>query len=130
MSEREPGTGGTVDRSAGAGLGLDGAAGVEPGRPNAEQSMPVEYDRVNSQRRSSTTGSTGYGRGEWGRRRWVEVLGLGGRAPRVALRDARAAIFCGCGRLVVLGEWNAVEWCECGVCYRLDCRVKMEVFDE
>ena len=69
-------------------------------------------------------------RGEWGRRKWVEVLGEKGRRPMVAEKDARSEIFCKCGRLVVLGEWNAVEWCECGVCYRLDCRVKMEVFDE
>ena len=67
-------------------------------------------------------------RGEWGRRRWVEVGGRE-RAPKVALKEARAEIFCRCGELVVIGEWNGVEWCECGVCYRLACSVKMEVFE-
>lgn len=67
----------------------------------------------------------------WGRRRWQEVIEGRGRGPRVELREARVELFCRCGALVIISDWNGVEWCSsCGQCYRLSCAVKMEVFDE
>lgn len=72
-------------------------------------------------------------RRRWGRRSWKVVEWEPAREGRasVAERDARAEVWCGCGRLVVIGEWDGVVWCEgCGQCYRLSCSVKMEVFNE
>lgn len=63
------------------------------------------------------------------RRVWRRVMGIGAGA-RVVERDARAELFCRCGRLVILGEWDAVERCECGRWFSLVCTVKEEVKDE
>lgn len=63
------------------------------------------------------------------RRRWRNVIGLAG--ARVVLRDARAEVRCGCGELVVLGEWDAVERCPtCGRWFSLVCVVRQEAVDE
>lgn len=61
-------------------------------------------------------------------RRWRNVIGISG--ARVVEKDARAELFCRCGRLVVLGVWDAVERCECGRWFSLVCVVKEEVRDE
>ena len=66
----------------------------------------------------------------WGRRRWRDAVAVSGRGPRVELKEARVELFCKCGALVIISEWNGVEWCKCGQCYRLSCSVKMEVFGD